>query len=231
MTTVAESGRFHFMIDGTDLTLPSQLDERNELMLAVQESGTGRRSVEIPYQGDGLPDVSDRYEWAVDWQLADESVDGTTITFLERLRTAGGTHVLTDWKKRVYKYTARSGQVFFYLPRPDAYGRDYAGYAGSEFKAVVTVNGASKTVAYQNVVGSGESVTAGNVKIAKVATTHPESGWSVCTFKLGDNPGAGGIVLVEFVPLFNVYVTGVPTKPFESASIREDKTLFLLEVN
>lgn len=216
-------------IDGTDVALSKVLDMRQELLQTVERMLSGRVRVDAHYQGTGLPDQADWFEFMMEYDL--DSSFATTLTTLEKLRTQGGYHNLAIWKKRMYSYTATSGQTVFYLPRPDAFASSYSGHTADSWKAVVKVNGAAIAAAdtlYPGAVTSGTAVAAGKVAISTVAVTHDTAGTRVALFKFGTALVAGDVVTVEYHPLFRVVVLEVATKPFTVIG-REDKSLYMQE--
>jgi hypothetical protein len=216
-------------IDGTTLRLPWSIEVYNPPLQTLTPTGSGRRRVDIPYRGAGLPDHAEVFDWLLRWDIDDQYA--TELAFLEALRVNPSTHTLCYWKKYLARYTAKTAQTVFYLPRVDAYTQSYSGKTGSDYKAVVKVdNVAIATVNYPGAVTSATSVTAGQVSISTVSTTHPESGEELSLFKFGTAPGRGAIVTVEFHPLFNCAVDKLETSPFEKTG-REDKALYLAEVN
>lgn len=216
-------------IDGTAVVLPTSLDPRIVQRKSYQETYNGLMRVDVPYDGVGMPDQPDRYEFSLDYGL-DDTV-AATIQFLEELRTAGGVHTFAYWKKRTYKWTSSSGQVVFYLPRPDAYSKGYSGHSdATRDKPVVKVNGVAKTVDTGSNVTSATSVSAGHVAISNTPVAHPDTGKTVSLFKFGDVLAFGDIVRVEYHPLFNVDVKEVTQKPFQIMG-REDKFLLMQEVS
>lgn len=217
-------------INGTSVKLPRIFQFIPTVRASIEQTFNGRKRVDVPFDGDGLPDQPDLFDFMLDWSLEDSY---TEIAFLERLRTRGGVTTFVFWKKLEYRYTAVAGQVVFYLQRPDAFSQSYAGKTAVGYKAVVKVNGAAiGTVNYPGAVTAATVVAAGEVSISTVSVAHPQSGATVALFKFGTAPGAGAIVTVEYHPLFNVFVTGVPTAPFTSEGVgHEDKVLFLTEVN
>ena len=199
---------------------------RPTLLQTIEETLSGRRRVDAQYQGTGLPDQADSFEFMLEYDLDDQFA--TTLTTLETLRTQGGYHDLAVWKKRIYTYTATSGQTAFYLPRPDAFSSGYTGHTANSWKAVVKKNGVAQTLQYQASVTSGTAVTAGEVWISNTSVTHSEAGTRVALFKFGTALVAGDEITVEYHPLFRVIVSEVSTKPFQIIG-REDKTVILSE--
>ena len=199
---------------------------RPTLLQTIEETLSGRRRVDAQYQGTGLPDQADSFEFMLEYDLDDQFA--TTLTTLETLRTQGGYHDLAVWKKRIYTYTATSGQTVFYLPRPDAFSSGYTGHTANSWKAVVKKNGVAQTLQYQASVTSGTAVTAGEVWISNTSVTHPKAGTRVALFKFGTALVAGDEITVEYHPLFRVIVSEVSTKPFQIIG-REDKTVILSE--
>lgn len=220
-------------IDGTSIHLPAMFDIDPGLRQSVEQTFNGRRRVDVPYDGVGLPDQPDLYDFHLRWVL--DKHFATEIAFLERLRTKGGAHLFAYWKAIEYQWTATSGQTVFYLPRPDAFGRSYSGKTGGDYKAVVKINGvamAASDVTYPGTVTAATSVASGDVAISTTSTTHEESGATVALFKFGDALDAGDLVTVEYNPLFNVCVMEVVTDPFVGEQpFVENKTLRLAEVN
>lgn len=231
MTLVTEAGLVEGpTIDGTVTVLAREIDIRDTLRQSLDQTFNGGYNLDVPYDGDGLPDQPDTFEAALDYDLSDAYA--STLSFLEGLRTAGGAHLVVFWKKRRYRFTARSGQTVFYLPRADAYSKSYSGHTAAADKAAIIVTptpGAGQpTVVYQTSVVSGDVVTAGQVWISNTAVPHPRSGRNVALFKFGTAPGAAATIDVEYYPLFRMFVQGVPTKPFSMIG-REDRTLYLIE--
>jgi hypothetical protein len=217
-------------IDGTSVILPMRYEPKYMLRQAVSETATGRRRLDTPYDGVGLPDVLDVFSAVLDWTLGDDQ--SSTIAFLERLRTMGGTHEFADWKQKAYRYTATAGQTVFYLPRPDAYSEGISGHNTSGYKAEVYIDNVAVATVNYGTVTSGTSVAAGEVSISTTATTHPTSGATVALFKFGTACDAGDIVEVRYYPLYSCVVEDVPTQPFSGEQPgREDKSLLLVEVN
>jgi hypothetical protein len=230
VTALNEAGLSEsFTIDGEDVRLPNALDGNVRLRQAVEECFNGRMRVTGAWDGEYLPDVADVWEFLISYHLDDQ--ESSTISFLEELRTAGGVHTLAFWKKRSYLYTVPAGQVYFYLPRPDAY--NHAGRSAAGYKAEVKINGtpmAAGDITYPGTVTSGTSVAAGDVAISTTTTTHPDSGAEVTLFKFGSGViTTGDLVRVSYHPLFNVAVGDVSTR-FELVG-REDKQVFLVEVS
>lgn len=230
MSGIAEPGLFStFTIDGVDVQIPNTYDSRNTLRQAVSETSGGRVRLDIPYDGVGLPDALDTFEWAFDYDIDD--TNSAIATTLETLRTAASIHLFTDWKKKIYRWTATSGQTVMYLQRQDPYGLSYAGHTALTEKATVKINGSaiSEPNTLYAVTTSGTSVAAGKVSISTVTMAHPDSGAIVNLFKFGTALSASDVVTVESHQLYRVIVTGVPTKPFSSFAGREDKALVFLE--
>jgi hypothetical protein len=230
VTILSEAGVYDGpTIDGTDTVLSKSLDMRPTLLQTIEETLSGRRPGDAQYQGTGLPDQADVFEFMLEYDL--DSQFATTISFLETLRTQGGYHDLALWKKRIYTYTATSGQAVFYLPRPDAFASGYTGHTADSWKATVKVNGVAIAAAdtlYPGAVTSGTAVAAGKVAISTVAVTHDEAGTRVALFKFGTARAAGDEITVEYHPLFRVIVSEVSTKPFQIVG-REDKVLIMQE--
>lgn len=214
-------------INGTDLVLPRVLEPQDILAQALTVTA-GRPRLDAWRYGDGLPNVADRFEFALEYDLSERYAE--TCAYLERLRTQGGVHLFADWKSRMYTYTARAGQQFFYLPRQDAFSLGYDGHdTAGVYDAVIKLNDVELDVVYQASVASGDVVPEGEVWIGDATVVHPEAGFVVAPFKIGTPIEIYDDVLVEFCALYRVVVTGVPTVPFELAG-REDKTLYLAEV-
>jgi len=230
MTTASEAGLdIHFTLDGVNYPLPNSFEMPATLRQSESMSFNGMVRIDVPYDGAGMPDQPDRYEWSLDYNLSD--IESVTVAAIEDLRTSGGVHLFSPWKKRKYRYTARSGQQVFYLPRPDAFSKSYAGHTSAADKAVISVNGTNiATVNYLASVSEGTVVAAGEASISNEALQHPESGKRTAVFKLGTAPLSGWIVRVEYYPLFYVCVREVTDKPFQMVG-REDKTLRLVEVS
>lgn len=219
-------------IDGTAIRLPGTLYPRRSLRIATSQTLAGRARIDAWYDGVGLPDQPDHYDFDLRWDLSDDY--STELLALETLAASGGSHTFTYWKKILVRYTATSGQTVFYLPRPDAFSKGYTGHlVQATDGATVKVNGTPiATVNYVTPVTSGTVVTAGQVSISNTAVSHPDSGYTVALFKFGTALVAGDIVTVEFTPLFNVGVTMIDTNPFTGDNPgREDKVLSLVEMN
>lgn len=219
----------HLHIDGVELGLPWTLLVSNPAQQTISPTG-GRRRIDKPYKGPGLPDSIDLFEWSLRWDLNNDFAD--EIDFLESLKAGGGVHEFVYWKKYRYQYTVAAGQTVFYLLRPDAYSEDYVGKTGSDYKAVIKANGTPvATVNYVSSVTSGTSVSAGQVSISKTSVEHPEMGSTVALFKFGSGLiGAGSIVTVDYHPHFRVAVGSLETDPFEKAG-HENKALYVVEVD
>lgn len=219
-------------INGTSITLPALVDVDSAPRQSVEQTFNGRRRVDVPYDGAGLPDVPDLFDFHLRWTL--DKQYSTEIAFLERLRTYGGTSILAYWKKHEYRYTAQSGQTLFYLPRVDAFTKGYTGKTADNYKAVVKVNGVALSAAnttYPGAVDSGTSVSSAQVAIG-TAAVHPDSGATVSPFKFGTAKSQGDIITVEYHQLFNVCVMDVQTDPFVGERpFEENKTLRLAETN
>lgn len=220
-------------IDGTAISFPGVLHVRRTIRQMVSATLAGRGRVDSWYDGAGLPDQPDHYDFDLNWMLSDQY--SSEITQIESLVAAGGIHTFIYWKKVLVQYTAGSGDTFFYLPRPDAFSNGYSGHTTQATDgAVVTVNGTPiATVNYVSSVTSGTSVAAGQVSISNTAVTHPDSGYTVAGFKFGTARTAGDIITVEYIPRFNVSVGSIDTAPFtgEMSAFREDKNLSFIECN
>jgi|SRR5581483_4948268 len=223
-------------IDGTAIVVPLTVSIQNPPLYAAFQTMLNLPIIQIPYWGDGLPNQPDAFQFGLNWELSDDSADQVAaLSFLEGLRTAGGTHTFVLWKQFRYTYTLRAGQTVLYLPRPDAYSKSYAGKTGSQYKAAIkrgavggTLSGV--TVQYKSSVTAATAVDAGEAWISNAASVHPDSGKNVALFKLGTAPVAPETLTVDFHPLFNVFPTSVLTQPFTRPG-REDKDLYLIEVN
>jgi hypothetical protein len=219
-------------INGTELVLSAVLREAPKHLQSVEETFNGGRRLDAKWQGDGLPDRPIRYDFSLGWDLG--SPDETTVEFLEELRVTPGPHSFTFWKAIVNLWTAASGQVVFYLPRPDAYTYSIAGHTAAEWKAVVAVDGVAITEAntlYPGAVTAATSVDAGKVAFSTSTVEHPDSDQTVTLFKFGTAPGADAIVTVWYFPMYQVDVASLETTPFTGENVgREDKTLELIEV-
>ena len=226
MTTYAGLQGDAFTLNGADLLLPRVAEVHNVLAQTLTPA-SARPKIDVQYLGEGLPNVPDRFEWVLQYDLADDQ--GTTIATLERLRTKGGVHLFADWVKRFYTWTVRSGQKFLYLPRQDAFSLAYSGHTAAAWKAIVRLNGTPLTLTYQSTVASGDSVPSGQVYISNATTVHADSGLTAAPFKVGTALTAGDEVEVEYYALFRVGVVDVPTVPFEMVE-REDKAVYLAEV-
>lgn len=216
-------------IDGVDLLgMPRTMQAIPRLLQTVDETMSGRKRLDIHYQGDKLPDVLDAWEFIIEYGIDSQYL--ALATQLEELRTDGAVHEMAFWKKRPYRWTATAGQTSFYLPRPDAFSKGWAGHTDqSLWGATVKVNGVSKSVAYKASVTEASTVTPEDVWISNTAVTHPSSGGRVALFKFASAPGVGAKVVVEYYPLFRVVVTDVATAPFDRVG-DEDKTLMIAEV-
>lgn len=216
-------------IDGVSVKHPHTLYPRPTLMQALSQTASGGYRLDIVHGGDFLPNVGDIYDFTLAYDLDSQYED--EIDRYERLRTSGVVHTLCYWKKLAYRYTGISGQAYFYLPRPDAYG--HAGKIADSYKAEVKVGGVAISAAntlYPGAVTSGTSVSAGQVKISTVPVLHPLSGRMVTLFKFGSVPASGAIIEVDFHPLFNVFVDNVDTLPFLGDKPHvEDKVIRFLE--
>jgi hypothetical protein len=232
MTKANESGLdVDITLDDVSYSLPNLFDPAHTLRQSIQEDSSGMFRVDAAYDGGnagGLPDQPDRYEWALDYNLDDNYA--TTIAAFEELRTAGGIHTFAYWKKKKYRYTARSAQQVFYLSRQDAYAKGYAGHNAAGDAAVITVNnGAPTTIDYgPGEITSASVVASGHVAISTVPVQHPNSGKWCALFKFGDALNQFDLVRVEYYPLFNVAVRELVDRPFQLVG-REDKTLHLVE--
>lgn len=214
------------MSGGTPFT-PNPYQVHDTLAQALTQSA-GRPSLEAWWCGDGLPNVLDRLEWALTYELSDANT--TVNEFLARLRTKGGTHTLIDWRPERYTYTLRSGQQFLYLPRQDAFSASIAGHTvKATYGAKIWHNDVPLTVEYKPTVSSGDAVPVGEVWIGNTAVVPPGTGFLCAPYKLGTASQIYDDILVEFIPIYRVGVTGVPTAPFEGIA-REGKTLYLSEV-
>ncbi|HSY50395.1 MAG TPA: hypothetical protein VLC46_16405 [Thermoanaerobaculia bacterium] len=214
-----------FTIDGANYQQPvagGYLAD-NPLSQSVFKSASGAQVIVAAYRGDGLPDRSDSYAFTLPYDIDD--TNGLMARSVEVLRATSGPHFFADWKQRAHFYTLRAAQQFIYLPREDGFGKWGIGTA-----AVLTLNGtAIGTVVYQSSVASGDAVPANAVWISKALVQHPLSGLWCAPMKIGTPIVAPATLLVEYYPVFRVDVTGVQTK-FSTVG-REDKTLFMSEVN
>jgi hypothetical protein len=128
-------------IDGTKLSLPTILTPTRTIRQMISATLAGRGRVDAWYDGDSLPDQPDHYDFVLQWWLSDQYTN--EISFLSDLAVSGGSHTLAYWKKYRARYTAKSGQLYFYLPRPDAFSKSYLGKTDqSQYGAVVSVNAA-----------------------------------------------------------------------------------------
>lgn len=220
-------------IDGTALEMARLVQVSNAPIFSLFQAMNGRNRVTVPYRGAGLPDQPDSFDFMLDWELGMTTAgEKAAIKFLEQLRTSGGIHEFAYWKHYRYTYSGLAGQQVFYLPRPDAFSKGYKADQtryGAKF-TVLGVATAEADIAYQASVVAADAVPAGKVWISNTAVYHPDSGALCAIFKLGTALATAGAVIVDFIPLFNVFATQVPTKPFERVG-REDKSLFLTEVD
>lgn len=226
MTATNETGPGdELTINGTTLLLPRVLEPHNVLVQALSPT-SGRPKLDTWRYGDGLPNVPDLYEWALDYQIDDDTY-AETGAFLERLRTKGGVHLFTDWKARRYTYTARTAQQLFFLPRQDAFSLGYEGH--DEETAIVTLNDEALTVLYKPTVTDESDVPEGECWISEAAEVHGEAGFTVAAFKVGTVTELYDDILVEFHALYRVVVTGSPISAWEEVGL-ESRALYLAEV-
>jgi hypothetical protein len=217
-------------LDGVPLLLPQTLEPRDTLAIGVTPSAIGPRVESYSY-GDGLPDVMDTFEWEIGYEGMDQAIYAATIDTLEDLRTSGGVHLFCDWSGRRYTYTARSGQQFFYLPRQDAFSRQYAGHTSGEWKATVTRNGVALTVLYKTSVLTGDVVPSGEVWISDATRMHAHAGRTVAAFKVGTPNSLGDVIKVRFYPVYRVGVQAVSTSPGQAGVVGlESRSIYLPEV-
>jgi hypothetical protein len=188
---------------------------------------TGRRVVDVPYRGVGLSNTADAYEGALHYETDDTT--SALTEFLEMRRAEGGVHDFAFWVPTLCVYAIAAGQSIFYLPRGDAFAKSYPGYTDASYSAVARLNDAALSVVYQSTVTIDSDVPSGEVWISRVTTLHPDAGTTVALCKLGNPPSVAATLIVKYVPLFRVVVTGLPTEYPHVG--REDKTLYLVEVN
>lgn len=216
----------HVTINGENIIPPRWLDPVRTIRQWRSETAAGTVRIVRKWEGAGLPDVLDRYEFAMEYDLGKEQ--STAIDFLERLRVLPGPHDFAYWKQVYVAYTATSGQQEIYLPRPDAFSKGYVGHDDDAHKAIIAVDGAPVTVVYKTSVTLTDTPAAGEVWISNTSVKHPSSGTRVALAKFGTPLSAGAVVLVKYYPLFRVIVEAVVTKAFEKVA-REDKAVVLSE--
>lgn len=229
MTTTATAGLDDGLtLDGAALQNPNTFDMHNVLAQSLTQA-IGRPRLDVWRHADGLPNVPDRFEWALEYDIDDNN--SATNVFLEKIRTEGGVHLFADWKARRYTYTARAGQQFFYLPRQDAFSLGYAGHTTAlDYGAKFFRNGVALTVIYKPTVASSDVVPSGQVWVSDATTVIPRAGMTGAAFKIGTPNVLGDVLLVEYNALYRVVVLSVPTVPFSNFIGREDKAIYLAEV-
>jgi hypothetical protein len=222
---IDQPGYVELMIDGAVYdNLPADFSPPAKLRQSVFPT-FGRMVIDDIDYGDGLPDVTDGYdEFDATWQTADSSKD--TAAALARLGTSGGTHELVWWKQAVFLYTLRAGQSLLYMPRVDAFTKQYVNFAGANCQAVIVPSWAAAALSYHAVVDATSAVTAGQVWIGNAAVLHPECGWTVTPFKLGTPPVATATLELRFYQVVRCSLS-VDTTMRPGA---EDKTLHGIEV-
>jgi hypothetical protein len=220
-------------IDGSSLILPATLGVTPNILVGEFSTMLNLPIYQVPYWGDGLPNQPDSFLFDLLFELS--VGESSAIDFLETVRSSGGIHTFVLWKMYRCTYTLRAGQTLLYLPRPDAFTKNYAGKTNSAYKAIIkrgAVGGvlSSVTVDYPGTpVTSGTVVTAGHAAISSVASVHPDSGKNVMIFKLGTAPTGAETLTVDFHPVFNVFPRSV--MPKFGIPGREDKDLYLVECN
>jgi hypothetical protein len=228
-----------FTIDGVSIKVPSVFDFNPRRRQSPSTVANGLRRVDLPDDGIGLPDAADVFDFALKYQIGTSTsgIEDPDLNVLEKLRTMGGSHAFVCWKKFRVIFTTYAGQVVFYLPRADAFGRSYSGKTATTYKAEVTVNGVPiaaantkydfATVDAATVVGVNDvQISTGN------AIDHPDAIITrVAPLKFGASiaPTAGQQVIIDYHPVFNVLVDSVSTQSFADAVGREDKQMVLLE--
>jgi hypothetical protein len=228
-----------FTIDGVSITVPSVFDFNPRKRQSVSTVANGLRRVDLPDDGVGLPDAPEVFDFSLKYQLGTSTsgIEPPEIDILEKLRTMSGSHSFVCWKMFRVIYTTYAGQVLFYLPRPDAFGRGYANHNTTPYKAIVTVNGvtiAAANVKYDFATVDGATVVGVNdVQISTgIAIDHPDGIISrVAPFKFGSAiaPTVGQQVIVDYHQFFNVIVDSVTTEAFADRIGREDKQIVMLE--
>ncbi|MFZ2494005.1 MAG: hypothetical protein WA208_21200 [Thermoanaerobaculia bacterium] len=235
MARVRESGAEGVVtIDGSTIAFPTQLECRPTSAQAVSDSMAGRRTVDLPWAGEGLPLQADAWEFALEWGLVDDdgtSSDGDVLELVERLRVHGAPVMFTDWKARYCRFLLQPGQTGIYLPRPDAFGPAYAGFVdAAKYGAAAKLAGVTVPVEYQAEVTAATVVTAGELWLSRTQVVHPYRGGLATFGKLGTAPTAVTELRVEYVPLWRVMATGAPTRPVAGFIGLEGRSLFLVEV-
>lgn len=157
----------------------------------------------------GSPRVSDRYTITVQVQ----NLEGPDLVAFERIRAGGGYHQVAYWRPIRARYTARSGQTLFYLPRyrrnaPQALaGLVYHGVPMSTdaAPAQVWVNGVALAVSYVDGPDLADPGAGAAVVANLTATEGPAL--DLAAFRIGNVLAAGDEVEVEFHPLFQMELT------------------------
>jgi hypothetical protein len=217
------------VIDGAPLAAPVRWGITRIIRQAVFEAMNKTSTVTAPYDGDGLPLVSDSFSFEFPYDVDETFPDLAEV--LETLCTSGGMHTIAIWKRRKYFYRLRAGQAVFWLPRGDAVAQAYVGFE-SKAAAEILIPSASvpaPVTVYQTVVTSGDTVPAGEVWISKTAEPHPENGKAMALCKLGTPPTAPADMTASFYPLIRFVVTAVPTQ--YPVAAKESTTLMGVETN
>lgn len=170
---------------------------------AVIEMLNGRRRVNAPYRGSGLPDIGGTH----------------TFTFWKYFRY---TFTAIAGQQYIYLPTCDAFSMGYS-------GKTVQADFGINVSTPDTTYALGKKV-YKNSVLTSDVVTADEVWISKATAAHPDSGANTALVKWGTPLTVGGTVTVEYIPLWNVAATRVPPKAFDIPG-REDTSLYLIQVN
>lgn len=206
-------------LNGVPLRIASAAPiERERELKSILEGGPGGTREHLAWREAGLPLRTIKRRWQFTWA----HVRGLYDTLLEIL-AGPAPFELCFWKMTHHHFLCDGARTEFYLPHPLGPATDWLTEQPStnpiaEHLPVAKLDGVELT--YDNVDAAGYvgAPSAGTVKFLNQGAR----------FKLAEAPAAGAVLVVRYVPLYQVLQASAGDKRYES--LREPLAIELVEV-